>query len=71
VQQRQVGLEIGLNFKQILDDLDVRRNRWWGATLHGVFDNVRFPYTAVGFQYDLNHGRWHGPGPGNGGYSKP
>ena len=19
---------------------------------------VRFPYTAVGFRYDLNHGRW-------------
>ena len=71
VRQRQVGLEVGLNFKQILDDLEVRRDKWWGYVLHTVFDNVRFPYTAVGFQYDLNHGRWHGPGAGNGGYSKP
>jgi hypothetical protein len=71
IKQRQVGIEIGLHFKQILDDLRIGRNKWWGYALHAVFDNVRFPYTAVGFQYDLNHGRWHGPGAGNGGYSKP
>jgi hypothetical protein len=71
VKQRQVGLEVGLNFRQILDDLHVRRNKWWGHALHAVFDNVRFPYTAVGFQYDLNHSRWHGPDAGNGDYSKP
>jgi hypothetical protein len=63
-KQRQVGLEIGLNFKQILDDLDVRRDRWWGYALHVVFDNIRIPYTAVGYQYDLNHGRWYGPNAG-------
>ena len=63
-RSRQVGVEIGLNFKQILDDLNVRRNRWWGYALHVVFDNVRFPYTAVGYRYDLSHGRWLGPNAG-------
>ncbi len=62
--QRQVGFEVGLNFKQILVDLNVRRNTWWGYGLHVVFDNVRIPYTAVGFRYDMNHGRWHGPNAG-------
>jgi hypothetical protein len=63
-RQRQVGFEVGLNFKQILDDLSVRRNTWWGYGLHVFFDNVRIPYTAGGYFYDLNHGRWHGPNAG-------
>ena len=63
-RSRQVGVEIGLNFKQILDDLNVRRNQWWGYALHVVFDNVRIPYTAVGYRYDLSHGRWLGPNAG-------
>ncbi len=63
-KQRQVGFEVGLNFKQILDDLNVRRDKWWGYGLHVVFDNIRVPYTAGGYFYDLNHGRWHGPNAG-------
>ena len=63
--QRRVGLEVGLDFKQILDDLNIRRNTWWGYGLHVVFDNIRVPFTAVGFRYDLNHGRWYGPNAGN------
>jgi hypothetical protein len=50
-----------------LNDLDVTRDRWWGYLLHVVVDNVRFPFTAVGFRYDLNHGRWYGPDSGNSG----
>jgi len=63
--QRQVGVEVGLNFKQILDDLNVRRNTWWGYGLHVFFDNIRIPFSAVGYRYDLNHGKWHGPNSGN------
>jgi hypothetical protein len=63
--QRRVGFEVGLDFKQMLDDLNVRRNTWWGYGLHVVFDNLRIPFTAVGFRYDVNHGRWHGPNAGN------
>ena len=66
LRERQVGLEIGLNFKAILDDLGVRRNTWWGYTLHVVFDNVRVPFTSVGVRYDLNHHKWIGPDNGNG-----
>jgi hypothetical protein len=63
--ERQVGFEIGLNFKQILDNLNVRRDKWWGYALHVAFDNFRLPYTAVGFRYDMNHGRWRGPNAGD------
>jgi hypothetical protein len=63
--QRQLGLEIGLNLQQILIDVGVKRNTWWGYALHVVGDNIRFPYTAFGMRYDLNHGKWHGPNSGN------
>src|SRR5206468_8253449 len=63
--QRQVGFEIGLNVQQILNDLGVRRDTWWGYGLHAVGDNLRFPYTAFGMRYDLNHRKWHGPNNGN------
>ena len=65
LRERQVGIEIGLNFEQMLDDLRVTRSTWWGYALHIVFDNVRFPFTAVGYRYDLNHGRWRGPDNGH------
>jgi hypothetical protein len=66
LRERQVGIEIGLNLKVILDDVGVSRNTWWGYTLHTVFDNLRVPFTAVGFRYDLNSRRWIGPDSGNG-----
>jgi hypothetical protein len=64
-RQRQVGLEIGLNLEEILKDLGVTRDTWWGYVLHFAGDNVRWPFTTVGFRYDLNHGKWHGPNSGN------
>ena len=64
-RQRQVGLEIGLNLEQILSDLGVTRDTWWGYALHLAGDNVRWPFTAIGFRYDPNHGKWHGPNGGN------
>ena len=63
--QRRVGVEVGLNFREILDDLDIRRNTWWGYGLHVVFDNIRVPFSAVGYRFDMNHARWHGPNAGN------
>ncbi|PYN34665.1 MAG: hypothetical protein DME01_14395 [Candidatus Rokuibacteriota bacterium] len=65
-RERQVGFEIGLNFRVILNDLGARRNTWWGYTLHIVFDNFRVPFTSVGYRYDLNHNKWIGPDNGNG-----
>jgi predicted lipoprotein DUF2279 len=64
-RQRQIGIEIGLSLEEILNSLGARRDTWWGATLHILGDNIRFPFTAVGFRYDLNHGKWHGPNSGN------
>ena len=64
-QQRLVGFEVGFNLQQILNDFGVRRNTWWGYSLHLFSDYVRFPYTAIGMRYDLNHGKWHGPNSGN------
>jgi Predicted periplasmic lipoprotein (DUF2279) len=64
-KQRQLGFEIGLNFQQILNDVGVKRNTWWGYGLHLIGDNIRFPFTAVGVRLDLNSGEWHGPNNGN------
>jgi hypothetical protein len=63
--QRQLGFEVGLGLQQILNDLGVKKNTWWGYSLHLLGDNVRFPFTAVGMRLDLNHGKWHGPNSGN------
>ena len=65
VRQRQLGLEIGINFGPILEALKVPRNKWWGICLYTLFDVVRFPYTAIGWRYDLNSGTWVGPDTGN------
>jgi hypothetical protein len=64
-KQRLLGFEIGLNLQQILNDVGVRRNTWWGYSLHLIGDNIRFPFTAVGMRLDLNSGKWHGPNNGN------
>ena len=66
LRERQVGFEIGLNLAIILNDLGVRRDTWWGYALYVVCDNVRVPFTSVGFRYDLNSERWRGPDNGHG-----
>jgi len=65
LEERQIGFEIGLNLEEVLLDIGVRRDTWWGYMAHVVLDNVRIPFTSVGFQYDLNGKRWRGPGNGN------
>jgi hypothetical protein len=65
LRERQAGIEIGLNFEAILDDVGVTRATWWGYALHVVFDNIRVPFTAIGVRYDLNHDRWRGPDNGH------
>ena len=30
-----------------------------------VFNFVRIPFTQIGYYYDLNQGKWHGPSVGN------
>ncbi|HEX4439890.1 MAG TPA: DUF2279 domain-containing protein [Thermoanaerobaculia bacterium] len=61
VRQRQIGIEVGINFREVLTALHVPPHRWWGVILYTLFDIVRFPYTSGGFRYDLNHHKWYGP----------
>lgn len=65
LRQRQVGIELGINFGEVLKALHVPPKRWWGVLLYTFFDIVRIPYTAWGFRYDLNNGKWYGPDTGN------
>lgn len=64
-RQRNLGIDVGLNMPEILLALGVPKTAWWGEALLTLFEYVRVPYTAFGFQYDLNHRRWHGPSTGD------
>ncbi len=63
-RQRQLGFEVGLALTPILRAVGVPDTRWWGKALLVFFEYFRVPYTAFGWQYDLNHGRWYGPNTG-------
>ena len=63
-RQRQLGFEFGLALPPILRALGVRDETWWGKVLLVLFEYFRVPYTAFGWQYDLNQGTWHGPNTG-------
>jgi hypothetical protein len=60
-RQRQIGFEIGLAIPPILRAVGVRDEKWWGKALLVFFEYFRVPYTAFGWQYDLNQGHWYGP----------
>jgi hypothetical protein len=64
LRERQVGIELGLNFGGILRAFGVPEMTWWGIPIYMVFDTIRFPYTSIGYYYDLNHHKWHGPSNG-------
>jgi len=63
-RQRQLGFEIGLNLPEILRAVGVRDTTWWGKALLVLFKYYRVPYTAFGWQVDLNTGTWYGPNTG-------
>jgi Predicted periplasmic lipoprotein (DUF2279) len=65
VRERQIGIEIGLHLTEILRAVGVPQNKWWQRVLFVILDSIRFPYTAVGFQFDVNHKEWRGPGIGD------
>lgn len=58
-RQQLVGFEVGLSFAPILDALRVRRDTWWGITAHILLDNLRVPYTQVGFRCDVHGSGCH------------
>ncbi len=65
VRERQIGLFIGANFVEVLHVAGVPEKIWWGKILYFLFDVIRIPYTQIGYQYDVNRGRWHGPSIGD------
>lgn len=60
-RQQQIGIEIGLNFPEILTAVGVKDTTWWGRCLFILFNFVRIPYTQIGYRYDFIHHRWLGP----------
>lgn len=64
LRRRDLGLELGLNLPEILRALKVNDRSWWGKPLFTFLKYFRVPYTAFGYRYDLNRGRWHGPDTG-------
>ena len=65
VRERNVGIEVGLNVREVLRALGVPDNALWGRALLAIGTYFRFPYTSFGWHYDLNHGRWSGPDTGD------
>ena len=50
---------------ELLSAVGVRESTWWGLPLLKFFTYYRLEFTAWGWRYDLNHGRWSGFGTGN------
>ena len=61
IRQRNVGIEVGLNLREMLVAVGVPERKWWGKALLAIGTYFRFPYTSFGWHYDLNHGKWSGP----------
>jgi hypothetical protein len=64
-RERNIGVGLGLNLAEIARALGLRQDTWWSKPLYGFLTYFRFPYTAFGFRYDLNHRRWQGPDTGD------
>jgi hypothetical protein len=59
---QEVGLEIGLDFPEILRAVGVDDATWWGSTLLRIFGFLRIPFTQIGAYYNFTSGKWYGPG---------
>ena len=65
IRERQIGFSVGINFGQVMKEIGVPQEVWWGKILYFLFDVLRIPYTQIGMYYDLNNGNWYGPGIGD------
>jgi hypothetical protein len=59
---QEVGVEVGLDFQEILKALGVDDSTWWGDSLLRLFGFLRIPYTQVGAYYNFKNKAWYGPG---------
>jgi hypothetical protein len=60
-RQRRVGFEIGIDTYEVGLALGLKPDTWYGAPILGFLRYFRLPFTGLGFQYELNSGRWMGP----------
>jgi Predicted periplasmic lipoprotein (DUF2279) len=58
---QEAGVELGINFPAILDDLKVPKEKWWGQGLYAFFNFFRIPYTQIGTYYNFKTKKWYGP----------
>jgi hypothetical protein len=58
---QEIGVELGINFPAILDDLNVPKEKWWGQGLYAFFNFFRIPYTQIGTYYNFKTKKWYGP----------
>jgi hypothetical protein len=60
-RQRRIGFEVGLDTYEVGLALGLRPETWYGASILGFLRYFRIPFTGIGYQYELNSGRWIGP----------
>jgi hypothetical protein len=65
VRERNVGIDLGLNVEEVLRAAGVPSGKLWGKALLAFARYYRLPWTAFGWRYDLNSGKWHGPDTGD------
>lgn len=58
---QSVGVEVGINFPEILKAVCVPETTWWGKGLYAFFNFFRIPYTQVGTYYNFKTRQWSGP----------
>jgi hypothetical protein len=58
---QSLGVELGINFPAILDELKVPKDKWWGLGLYEFFNFFRIPYTQIGTYYNFKTQKWYGP----------
>ena len=63
-RERLLGIEVGLNLAEVARALGVSGTRWWHEAVFFVLESFRFPYTALGFRYDVTGRRWVSPDSG-------
>lgn len=59
---QNAGVEIGINFPEILKAVCVPETTWWGKGLYAFFNFFRIPYTQIGTYYNFKSHKWYGPG---------
>jgi hypothetical protein len=57
---QEIGVEIGLDFPEILRAVGVSDSTWWGDTLLRAFQFFRIPYTQIGAYYNFKSKKWYG-----------